>query len=392
MHMGAGLAVAKAHETSHDGILGNSPAIEKVRQQIACYGPTDVSVLILGETGTGKELVAKALHSAHPARRNYKIISQNCTALPEGLIESELFGHERGSFTGAHYKKQGLFEKAHGGSFFLDEIGDASLAVQSKLLRTLVTKEVTPIGAVDPYKIDVRFIAATNIDLSDAIEQKQFRKDLYYRISTGVIRIPRLHERHDDVLLLMDHYLEDHALKYKSGNFELTGEAKEFLRAYEWPGNIRELEQVAERLVLIHRHTQPLKGLYKEMLLEVMEASTNVTTASADAKILHKFRTATLKELTSHTIEERIQHSANRYDALRSLDMSFAQYLRMNSSGAAAAAFTDDFQRIEIDVLTSALDECGWNRAKAARMLNMSIDRLQYRIEKYNLSEPINLE
>jgi len=233
-----------------DEIVGQSPAMAGVLQQVALVGPTDASVMILGETGTGKELIARALHSAS-RRRERPLIKVNCAALPAGLVESELFGHERGAFTGAAQRRIGRFELADAGTIFLDEIGDLPPDVQVKLLRVLQERELERVGGSTTIRVDVRVIAATNRVLADAVADGTFREDLYYRLNVFPIRLPPLRERPGDVALLTHYFVARYAAKMGRRITHVPAELTARLEAYPWPGNVRELENVIERAVIL---------------------------------------------------------------------------------------------------------------------------------------------
>src|SRR5213080_512375 len=222
-------------------LVGKSPAMQEIYSKIEQVADTRTTVLITGESGTGKELVARALHY-NGARRDRPFIAINCAALPETLIESELFGHEKGSFTDAQARKPGQFELAHGGSLFLDEIGDLSLPTQAKLLRVVQEREFTRIGGTHPIKVDVRIMAATNKSLEDLLRRKEFREDLYYRINVVSLYLPPLRERREDIPYLAKHFLERRRQEDKRSPQEFAKESLEILSKYNWPGNVRELE------------------------------------------------------------------------------------------------------------------------------------------------------
>jgi formate hydrogenlyase transcriptional activator len=238
--------------SNFEEIIGRSTALAAVLDQVRAVGPTDASVLIAGETGTGKELVARAIHSIS-RRRDKPLIKVNCAALPAGLIESELFGHEKGAFTGAIARRVGRFELADGGAIFLDEIGELPLEVQAKLLRVLQEREIDRIGGAKPVRVDVRVIAATNRDLASMVKEKKFRDDLFYRLNVFPIELPPLRERADDVPLLAYYYLARFASQLGKPIKQIHPETLERLRAYSWPGNIRELENIMERAVILCR-------------------------------------------------------------------------------------------------------------------------------------------
>jgi two-component system NtrC family response regulator len=224
--------------------------MQDIFRLIEKVAPTDSTILIRGESGTGKELIARAIHH-HSLRKNEKFIAVDCGALPETLFESELFGHVKGSFTGAVVTKRGLLEVANNGTFFLDEIGDLSIGIQSKLLRVLQEKEFRQVGGIKNIKVDVRVIAATNRNLEKMIESGNFREDLFYRVNIVPIYLPSLRERKDDIPLLVNHFLESYNKKRKKNIKGVSSDAMNILMNFEWPGNVRELEHTIERLVIM---------------------------------------------------------------------------------------------------------------------------------------------
>ncbi|MEQ8471681.1 MAG: sigma-54 dependent transcriptional regulator [Marinoscillum sp.] len=231
-------------------IIGESTPIKEVKETIEKVAPTDARVLITGENGTGKELVAKWLHEKS-ARSASPLVEVNCAAIPSELIESELFGHEKGSFTSAHKQRTGKFEQATGGTLFLDEIGDMSLSAQAKVLRALQESLVTRVGGDKKIKVDVRVLAATNKDLKKEIEEGRFREDLYHRLSVMIIQVPALRERKADIPLLVDHFLNQISQEYGTAVKEISPEAITQLQNYNWTGNIRELRNIVERLIIM---------------------------------------------------------------------------------------------------------------------------------------------
>ncbi|HXG32620.1 MAG TPA: sigma-54 dependent transcriptional regulator [Bryobacteraceae bacterium] len=233
-------------------LIGKSPPMKRVAELIEMVAPTDTTVLITGESGTGKELVARAIHAMSP-RRYMPMVVIHCGALTETLLESELFGHERGAFTGAQYRKKGKFEVADGGTVFLDEISDISLKTQTDLLRVLQEKEIVRVGGTQPIKVDFRCIAATNKNLEDLVKAGTFRPDLYYRLNVFTIQLPPLRERREDIPLLAEHFLKKYATAMNRPVPRLTPEAVDLLLTYDWPGNVRELENAIERALVISR-------------------------------------------------------------------------------------------------------------------------------------------
>jgi len=233
-----------------ENIIAKSSKMQRVIEVIKVVAKSNATVLITGESGTGKELVARAIHS-QSNRRNKPFVAVSCAALPESLLESELFGHEKGSFTGAYAQKKGKFEFANGGTLFLDEVGEMSTNIQVHLLRVLEEKEFTRVGGNEPTRVDVRVISATNKDLRKAIEKQDFREDLYYRLNVVNIELPPLRERKEDIPLLAEHFLHKFAMENQKETTGFSPEAMELVLDYDWPGNVRELENAIERAVIL---------------------------------------------------------------------------------------------------------------------------------------------
>jgi len=259
-------------------IIGNSGPMKQVYEQVAQVAHTNTTVLIRGESGTGKELIAHAIHY-NSLRAKKPFIKISCAALPETLIESELFGYEKGAFTGAQIRKKGRFEMAEGGTLFLDEIGDLNLSTQVKLLRVLQEREFERLGGTETVKANVRLIAATNKDLEKAIGEGTFREDLYYRLNVFAIFVPPLRERKPDVLLLADYFLEKYALEHGKNIKRISTPAIDMLMSYHWPGNVRELENTLERAVLVC-DGNVVHGHHLPPTLQTAEASGTVMSAS----------------------------------------------------------------------------------------------------------------
>jgi formate hydrogenlyase transcriptional activator len=231
-------------------IVGESPALKRVLHQASKVAPSDATVLIQGETGTGKELIARAIHRLS-LRRNSSMVRLNCAAIPAGLLESELFGHEKGAFTGAVARKIGRLETAHQGTLFLDEVGELALELQSKLLRVLQDGEFQRLGSNGTVRVDIRLLAATNRNLAHSVAQRKFRPDLYYRLNVFPIRMPPLRERVEDIPALACYLAQKHAHRMKKKIESIANESLQALAAWEWPGNIRELENLIERSVIL---------------------------------------------------------------------------------------------------------------------------------------------
>ena len=231
-------------------MIGESAPIKKIKEMIVRVAPTDARILVTGENGTGKELVARSIHE-QSSRNDSPLVEVNCAAIPSELIESELFGHEKGAFTSAVKQRIGKFEQAHNGTLFLDEIGDMSLSAQAKVLRALQENKITRVGGEKEITVNVRVIAATNKDLKQEIERNAFREDLYHRLSVILIHVPSLNERQDDIPLIANYFLEQICDDYKMPRKEFTNDALEALKQINWTGNIRELRNVVERLIIL---------------------------------------------------------------------------------------------------------------------------------------------
>lgn len=235
------------------GIIGNDPGLNRAVEKAVQVAPTDISVLVTGESGVGKEAIPKIIHSLSH-RKHGKYIAVNCGAIPEGTIDSELFGHEKGAFTGATATRSGYFEVANGGTIFLDEVGELPLPTQVRLLRVLETGEFLKVGSSKAEKTDVRIVAATNVKMAEAIEKGKFREDLYYRLSTVEIELPPLRKRHEDIHLLFRKFASDFAQKYKMPTIRLDDQATELLLKYRWGGNIRQLRNIAEQISVLEQN------------------------------------------------------------------------------------------------------------------------------------------
>jgi len=308
-------------------IIGKTPVIEQVFQTVRKIAPTDSTVLITGETGVGKELIARAIHLASH-RHDQSFVKINCVAIPETLLESELFGYEKGAFTGAVINKPGRFEIAHQGTIFLDEIGEMSLHLQAKLLSVLQDKAFERVGGVKTIKVDVRIIAATNKDLQSAMKAGIFRSDLFYRLHVVPIHIPPLRERKDDLITLTDYFLKKFTAKYRKQITTITPEVIASFTQYDWPGNIRELENVLERIILMSENDT--------LSLDQVPSEIRVTEPMNE--------TSTLKEKVdslSHTTEKQL--------------------------------------------IIDALNKTNQNRTKAAELLSISRRTLQKKIKEYGL-------
>ena len=316
-----GPPLSKDGVTSFCGMVGRSKKMAALFEMIRLISPSSATVLIYGESGTGKELVARAIHQSSP-RRDRPFIAVDCGALTETLLESELFGHVKGSFTGAIQNKKGLFEEAEGGTLFLDEIADTSLAFQSKLLRVLQEGEIRPVGGTRSVKINVRVVAATNKPLKEAIARKTFREDLYYRLAVMPIMISPVRERPDDILLLAKYFVEKYVRRSGKGPMRLSNEAVKALLKHPWRGNVRELENVIERAVLVsvEPEIRPASLLIGEEAFSSDDAPAIPLSAAMD-EVLSKVE----KE---RIMEALLKSDGNRSSAARALGISRSNFYK----------------------------------------------------------------
>lgn len=337
---------AKLHSL-HDGhyIIGHSKPMREVYSIIEKIAPSSVTVLLLGESGTGKELVARAVHESG-SRKEKPFIKVNCAALPETLLESELFGHERGAFTGAHATRPGRFELASHGTIFLDEIGEMPLALQAKMLRVLQEKQFERIGGSKTFDADVRIIAATNVGLENAVEEGNFRADLYYRLNVVPIVLPPLRERMEDIPLLLNHFLS--MSNQRNGKkLLLTAELLDFLIEYPWPGNVREMQNMVERMVILAEGDR----------LTLVDLTPGVLAWKRKSQVVQS--ESTVPEQTS---------------------------VMSRPAPPAPTAQRKSLQDIERDEVEAALRRHGWVQVRAAKELGLTQRQIGYRIRKYGLS------
>src|SRR5271167_2009401 len=311
-------------------IAGESIPMKALRQQISLMAPTNGRVLIYGESGTGKELVARAIH-AHSLRKDEMFVEVNCAAIPEDLIESELFGHRVGSFPGASIDKEGKFQKANGGTLFLDEIGDMSLKTQSKVLRTLDEQRFIPVGSDEPITVDARVIASTNKDLEEEISRGNFREDLFYRLNVIPFSVPPLRERKEDVPLLGRHFLKEFSATYGRRLREITDDAIDTLMRYSWPGNVRELRNVVERIVIMNPTTIRFE---RKHLPPLVHRDGSRRAAGGDFSSLHQARAAYERDYILKKLDEN-HGNVSRTAEVLGLERSH-MYRKMKSLGIAA--------------------------------------------------------
>jgi two-component system response regulator AtoC len=320
-----------------DEFIGRGPAISEVYEQIRQVAPGQTSVLITGESGTGKELAAHAIHRASP-RREALFVSINCAAIPADMLESELFGHTKGAFTGAYAERVGKFELADAGTLFLDEIAEMPTALQAKLLRALQAHTIERLGSNRPISVDLRVIAATNQDVHQALQKGSLREDLYYRLNVFRIDMPPLRHRREDIPLLVEHFLEKHGRKFGLTPQSISGPALVRLQEYAWPGNVRELANVVERAIVLSHGGQ----------IEVSQLP---------------------KEIAGVTPSVSLRDQASP-----------------SSTPPSTRSFTQAVEEFETNLLADALERVGGNKAKAARVLDISERTLWYKVKKYGLT------
>jgi DNA-binding NtrC family response regulator len=344
-------------EAHGDAIIGCCPAMLEIFKAIGRVAAQDVTVLITGESGTGKELVARAIYQ-HGARAKGPFLAINCAAIPENLLESELFGHEKGSFTGAERRRIGKFEQCSGGTLFLDEVGDMPLATQGKVLRLLQNQSFERVGGNETIQTDVRLIAATNRDLEEAAAQGKYRPDLYYRLSVFTIHLPPLRERGDDLPTLVRHYVRRFNRELGREVRELTPEAMDLLRSYSWPGNIRELQSVLKQVLL--RATGPV-----------------VTAESLPAPV------------SVHAVQPRTDAIAPVSDCGRSAIESF---LRQELQGCGEGLYQHVHRQVDQKLLPLVLQSTGGNQLRAAQLLGITRRTLRLRLRELGLAVTKTIE
>jgi DNA-binding NtrC family response regulator len=323
-----------------ESIVGAAPAMLDVYKMVARVAPTMSTVLVVGESGTGKELVARAIHT-HSPRANGPFVAVNCTALTESLLESELFGHAKGAFTGAVASKRGIFEEAQGGTVFLDEIGDVAGKMQAQLLRVLQEGEIRRVGGSEPIKVDVRVVAATNKELEEEVKAARFREDLYFRINVVTIRLPPLRERPSDIPLLVDHFLAKYAARERRQDAGVAPQAMALLQRYGWPGNVRELENVIERALALSKDGVILPSDLPPEIAQEDGSASGAATAPGGALVEDR---PTLAELERRYIELILRETGgNKKRAAEILGIDRRTlYRTLERTGHAAEAEEDD--------------------------------------------------
>jgi len=412
------------------GIIGNSSGLERALNKAMQVAGTDISVLVSGESGVGKESIPRIIHSQSHRKHN-KYIAVNCGAIPEGTIDSELFGHEKGSFTGATAARKGYFEEADGGTIFLDEVGELPLSTQVRLLRVLETGEFIKVGSSQLQKIDVRIVAATNVELMTAIQKGRFREDLYYRLNTVEIHLPALRERKEDIHLIFRKFAADFADKYRVPPVRLDRDAVEVLSAYYWPGNIRQLRNLSEQLSVVEREKEINGNILMQYLpdsgrggvpaLYKREESSGTGDFSNEREILYKILfdmrkdIADLKKLTGELMtNEEIsdEWKSDNHSLIRRIYEEDQEVERGESmmpvrkSSANLPVYDDDsttlqstydaqhetvedspitLQEKELEMIKRALDRNHNKRKDAAKELGISERTLYRKIKQYNL-------
>ncbi|MBF0181787.1 MAG: sigma-54-dependent Fis family transcriptional regulator [Magnetococcales bacterium] len=362
------------------GIIGKSLPMQKLYKMIERVAPANSTVLIQGESGTGKELIARAIHNTSP-RRDQTLIPVNCGAIPEDLLESELFGHVRGSFTGAANNRIGRFELANGSTLFLDEIGDMSPKLQVKMLRVLQEKVVEPVGAVKPVKVDVRVIAATHKDLEKEVAERRFREDLFYRLNVVPLHVPALRERAGDIPMLVNHFLERAIRLHDRLKVTVTREIHEIFQNYTWPGNVRELENLIERLTILSEGEVQLDDLPPKLRIQTRQVP--VSRPLEEIVVEPPPESAPDSEADKDAEPEKETESPASLDAVQKMiaastaDLAQKMETGLDFNGAVAT--------FENQLILSALESTGWNKNKAARLLNLNRTTLVEKIKKKGL-------
>lgn len=385
------------------GIVGNSVALTSAVERAVKVAPIDLSVLVTGESGSGKEFFPKIIHN-FGARKHRKYIAVNCGAIPEGTIDSELFGHEKGAFTGAVSTRKGYFEEADGGTIFLDEVAELPLTTQARLLRVLETGEFLKVGSSEVQRTDIRVVAATNVDLLKAVERGKFREDLYYRLSTVVINVPNLHDRGEDIILLARKFAADFAEKYLMQPITFSEEARRAMLLYRWPGNVRQLKNVVEQLALFNAGETISRRQLLELLPLGTPGETSLVSANreksyeAEREMLWQMVYAMrheLAELRKRLDEGGVKPAADvRYDS-HAATQSLIQYEPRREEGYTPFDEVDGndadeapatLEAAERDAVAAALRRSGGDKKKAAEQLHISSRTLYRKIHEYGLA------
>ena len=380
-------------------IIGNSPALLEAIARAVKVAPIDLSVLVTGESGSGKEFFPKIIHS-YGARKHKKFIAVKCGAIPEGTIDSELFGHEKGSFTGAISTRKGYFEEADGGTIFLDEVAELPLTTQARLLRVLETGEFLKVGSSVVQKTDIRIVAATNVNLLKAVEKGKFREDLYYRLSTVVIEVPSLHDRGEDVILLARKFAADFAEKYVMPTISFSEEAQRALLLYRWPGNVRQLKNIVEQLALFNAGEEISRQTLLSLLPMDYSSSASLVPSGADRKyesereMMWQLIYGLRNEITqlNRKVEELQNgnptilkpepvHSLIKYNVSENSDFNGSN----NTNGNSTDVISSPLEKAEKDAIIAALKKNNWNKKSTADELNISQRTLYRKIHELGI-------
>lgn len=380
------------------GIIGNSPGLNRAIDVALQVAPTDLSVLITGESGVGKETFPQIIHQNSP-RKHGQYIAVNCGAIPEGTIDSELFGHEKGSFTGALADRKGYFEVADGGTIFLDEVGELPIPTQARLLRVLETGEFIKVGSSKVLKTNVRIVAATNVNLIQAVADGKFREDLYYRLNTVPIQIPPLRERPDDIILLFRKFAGDCAEKYRMPPVRLDDEARQLLTSYRWPGNVRELKNITERISVIEENRDITADVLRLYLpdLNVEKYPVLVKKQDNDQKFFNSEREILYQVLFDMKKDvndlKKLVHDimGGKMPMPVADETAYAHPIRpvhsapIQEAEAVEEEETLSLEEVEKEMIRKALEKHNGRRKNAAADLKISERTLYRKIKEYNL-------
>lgn len=374
-------------------IIGNSPALLNAIARAIRVAPVDLSVLVIGESGAGKEFFPKIIHQ-FGARKHRKYIAVNCGAIPEGTIDSELFGHEKGAFTGAIAARKGYFEEADGGTIFLDEIAELPLTTQARLLRVLETGEFLKVGSSVVQRADVRVVAATNVNLLEAVKKGKFREDLYYRLSTIIIPVPNLHDRGADVCLLARKFASDFSHKYRTAPIAFSDDALRLMQLQRWPGNVRQLKNVIEQTALFHAGEEVTRSVLAEYIQNDTEHSLPVTRGHGEQEEREKMLLKLVMALREETdmLKARLDVLEHRGDFRLVPDTPYSQeaekpvtaltkYQDLNLLGVGDDPLADS----ERATIVAALSKNDGNKKKTADELNISLRTLYRKLHDLNI-------
>ncbi|RKY67941.1 MAG: sigma-54-dependent Fis family transcriptional regulator [Candidatus Latescibacterota bacterium] len=395
-----GRAQVRKRISLESGIVGKSVQMKQVLEAIIQIAPTDITVLVTGETGTGKELIARAIHN-HSRRKSRAFLAVDCGALAEGILESELFGHERGAFTGAVARHKGIFEAAEGGTIFLDEIGEMSPATQVRFLRVLEQRELRRVGGTETVQVDVRVIAATNRDLAAAVREGNFRQDLYYRLKVFEIYLPPLRERREDIPLLVDAFVRSYCDEHKISFPGISQDAMQLLMHYPWPGNIRELRNLVESMVALSPRrkvtAEDIPRYFKEYLQQgpsfshLLPVRLKKSPDQSERELIYRSLLALredVAEIKKFLLEgQRVAKPIpiNPYEMSFVAEVGEAGEREVKEADQTDTGGLKSIAEMEKEMIQEALKQTGGNKKKAARMLGIGERTLYRKIEKYGL-------